>query len=144
MTSGKAYVPAALRGRVSQQAAQRCGYCLSSRELLGMPMTIEHIIPEAEGGPTAEENLWLSCIRCNLFKRAQTHATDPETGARVPLFDPRREAWSAHFRWDESGVLILGTTPRGRATQSALRLNNDDILVARRLWVVAGWWPPRG
>jgi len=83
MTSGKAHVPAALRERVSQQARQRCGYCLSSRErreLLGMPMTIEHIVPEALGGETREDNLWLSCIRCNLFKRAQIDAIDPETG----------------------------------------------------------------
>lgn len=106
-------------------------------------MTIEHIIPEAEGGPTTEDNLWLSCIRCNLFKGAQTHAIDPETSTRVPLFDPRRDAWSEHFRWSESGVEIVGTTPRGRATQKALRLNNADIVMARRLWVAAGWWPPR-
>ncbi len=143
MTSGKAHVPAALRELVSQQARHRCGYCLSSRELLGMPMTIEHIRPEALGGETREGNLWLSCIRCNLFKRAQIDALDPETGERVPLFDPRRDTWSAHFAWEDSGVEMRGTTPRGRATVRALRLNNEDILVARHLWVTAGWWPPR-
>jgi hypothetical protein len=143
MTSGKAHVPAALRERVSQQAQHRCGYCLSSRELLGMPMTIEHIRPESLGGETREDNLWLSCIRCNLFKRTQIDAIDPETGERVPLFDPRRDPWHAHFAWEDSGIEIRGTTPRGRATVRALRLNNDDILVARRLWVIAGWWPPR-
>ncbi len=57
-----------------------------------MPMTIEHILPEALGGATVEDNLWLSCIRCNLFKRTQTHAVDPDTRERVPLFDPRRDA----------------------------------------------------
>jgi len=76
MTSGKGRVSAALRERVSQQARYRCGYCLSSQELMGIPMTIEHIVPEALGGATVEENLWLSCIRCNLFKGAQTHAMD--------------------------------------------------------------------
>jgi hypothetical protein len=144
MSSGKARIPPALRERVSQQAGYRCGYCLSSQELLGMPMTIEHLIPETEGGPTVEDNLWLSCVRCNLFKRTQTHAVDPETGERVPLFDPRRDVWNEHFRWDDRGVEILGTTPRGRATCIALRLNNEDIVVTRRLWVAAGWWPPRG
>jgi len=109
-----------------------------------MPMTIEHILPEALGGETHEDNLWLSCIRCNLFKRAQIDAMDPETGKRVPLFDPRHDRWSAHFAWEDSGVEMRGTTPRGRATLRALHLNNEDILVARRLWVSAGWWPPRG
>lgn len=142
MTSVKARVPPLLCQRISREAGNRCGYCLSSRELLGMPLTIEHLIPEARGGPTTADNLWLSCIRCNLFKRAETHAFDPETSERVPLFDPRRDTWSEHFRWDETGVEIVGTTPCGRATQRALRLNNDDIRMARRLWVAAGWWPP--
>jgi hypothetical protein len=105
-------------------------------------MTIEHIVPEALGGATVEENLWLSCIRCNLFKGAQTHAKDPHTGEFVPLFDPRRDIWSEHLRWDDQGIELGGVTARGRATCAALRMNNPEITVARRLWVVAGWWPP--
>lgn len=143
MSPAKAYVPAALRERVARQAGYRCGYCLSSQELLGMRMTIEHLVPSAAGGKTAEENLWLSCIRCNLFKGAQTHAKDPESRISVALFDPRRDVWSEHFTWDERGIEIVGTTPRGRATCAALRLNNPEIIVARSLWAAAGWWPPR-
>ncbi|WP_437672300.1 HNH endonuclease [Sorangium sp. So ce131] len=136
-------MPAALRERVSRQAGHRCGYCLSSQELLGMPMTIDHLLPEAAGGPTVEENLWLSCSRCNQFKGAQTSARDPETGESVPLFNPRRDLWGDHFGWDHGGFEIVGKTARGRATRAALRLNNPEILAARRLWVAAGWWPPR-
>jgi hypothetical protein len=43
MTSGKGRVSAALRECVSRQAGYRCGYCLSSQELMGIPMTIEHL-----------------------------------------------------------------------------------------------------
>jgi hypothetical protein len=110
---------------------------------MGIPMTIEHLVPEILGGATVEENLWLSCIRCNLFKGAQTHAKDPHTGEWVALFDPRRDVWTEHLCWDEQGVEIKGITARGRATCAALRMNNPEITVARRLWVVAGWWPPR-
>jgi 5-methylcytosine-specific restriction endonuclease McrA len=30
-----------------------------------MPLDIEHINPEALGGPTTRENLWLACTRFN-------------------------------------------------------------------------------
>jgi 5-methylcytosine-specific restriction endonuclease McrA len=80
-------VPAALRTRIRQQARARCGYCLSSEALLGMPMEFERLTPLAAGGQTVEENLWLSCRRCNQFKGTQTHALDPVTAERVVLFN---------------------------------------------------------
>lgn len=144
MTSTKSRVPTPLRMRVAEQAGYRCGYCLSSQELLGMPMNIEHIIPEALGGSTDEENLWLSCVRCNLHKGARSGAIDPESGEVVAFFNPRRDSWTEHFAWSKTGVEIIGRSSRGRATSAALRLNNPEIVVARRLWVAAGWWPPRG
>ncbi len=52
MSPTKAYIPTALKKRISQDARYRCGYCLRSEELMGMPMTLDHIIPEAAGGPT--------------------------------------------------------------------------------------------
>jgi hypothetical protein len=48
------------------------------------------------------------------------------TGAIEPLFHPRHDNWSAHFRWD--GVCVKGTTPSGRATVRVLQIND-----ARRL-----------
>jgi hypothetical protein len=54
MKAAKAHVPTALRERVARQAGYRCGYCLCSQELLGMPMSIEHVVPEAAGGSTVE------------------------------------------------------------------------------------------
>lgn len=137
------YVPAELRERVEQQANYRCGYCLRTQELLGMPLTIDHIIPQAAGGMTTEENLWLACRRCNEFKGKQTHAIDPQTNESTTLFNPRRDKWTEHFAWDEAGVEIIGQTACGRATVKALQLNNIEIMVARRLWLGVGWWPPR-
>lgn len=143
MTGGKARIPEPLRERVSHLAGHRCGYCLCTPALLGMPMSIDHIIPESAGGPTTEENLWLACRRCNEFKGSQTAALDPETGVETPLFHPRRDEWHQHFRWSADGASIVAKTACGRATCRALRLNNDIIVVSRRLWVSAGFWPPR-
>ena len=139
----KDHISPALRARIEEQAHYRCGYCLRTQELLGLRLTLDHIIPEAAGGPTAEDNLWLACRRCNEFKGVHTHAVDPQTGERVPLFNPRRQVWGEHFAWDEPGVSIVGKTVCGRATVVALQLNNPEIVVTRRLWVSAGWWPPR-
>lgn len=138
-----AYISVALRKRVSQQAHHRCGYCLRSEELMGMPMTIEHIIPQALGGPTTEENLWLACPSCNQFKGAQIQAHDPQSDGTVKLFNPRLQVWDEHFAWSTDGTQMIGKTPCGRATVIALQMNNPEIIVTRRLWVSAGWWPPR-
>ncbi|PIU63940.1 MAG: hypothetical protein COS85_14465 [Armatimonadetes bacterium CG07_land_8_20_14_0_80_59_28] len=65
----------------------------------GVPLTLEHIIPQAQGGQTVEENLWISCRLCNEAKGVLTDAVDPESGAVVPLFNPRVQVWPNHFAW---------------------------------------------
>jgi hypothetical protein len=105
-------------------------------------MEFDHLIPQAAGGPTREENLWLACRRCNAFKGTQTHARDSHSAEWVTLFNPRQQVWSDYFAWSEDGTEIIGKTPGGRATIAALKMNNVEIVVARRLWVSVGWWPP--
>ena len=137
------YVPADLRRRVTIQACRRCGYCLTSEDVVGTPMEIEHIVPEALGGTTKEENLWLACPMCNRHKGCRTTAEDPASGQVVPLFNPRCQVWAEHFSWGSSGTRIIGTTASGRATVAALKLNRPALVKARRKWVAAGWHPPR-
>lgn len=107
-----------------------------------MPLDFDHLLPEAMGGATVRENLWLACSRCNDFKGDRIESLDPLTARTVPLFNPRTERWIDHFSWSLTGERILGQTPTGRATVEALRLNNEFIIVARRFWVEAGRWPP--
>jgi hypothetical protein len=64
---------------------------------LGMPLDIDHIIPEALDGPTIRANLWLACPRCHDFKGDRTTALGPDTGQRQPLFNPRTQRWTDHF-----------------------------------------------
>lgn len=135
-------IPVALRRKIREQAHVRCGYCLCSEVLIGMPMEFEHLLPLVSGGKTTEENLWLSCRRCNEAKGKQTEAVDLDTLHIVALFNPREQRWEEHFRWNDDGTEILGKASTGRATVFALKLNNPVIVVTRRLWVSAGWWPP--
>jgi 5-methylcytosine-specific restriction endonuclease McrA len=51
------YIPVTLQQQVREDAGRRCGYCLSSDMVTGIPLEIEHLIPESAGGPTARENL---------------------------------------------------------------------------------------
>jgi 5-methylcytosine-specific restriction endonuclease McrA len=138
----KAYIPPRLRSKVEETARYRCGYCLTSRDIIGQQMHIEHIIPKTAGGLSIEENLWLACPACNEFKGAQTHAIDPVTGRRVRLFNPRKQKWKRHFRWSADGTEIIGKTAVGRATVVALQMNHPVSIRTRQKWVLAGWWPP--
>lgn len=132
----------ALRRRIRNDAERRCGYCLSRQGLVLGALEIEHIVPLAKGGTDEETNLWLSCSLCNRHKATQVAASDPLTSATVPLFNPRNDKWHEHFGWSADGVLILGSTAKGRATVEALRLNNELAVEVRRNWVLAGWHPP--
>jgi hypothetical protein len=124
------HVPRPLRRIVVQRAGGRCEYCRVSQKGQGGTFHLDHIIPEADEGPTAEENLALSCIMCSLRKGSRTRAVDPETNAWGSLYNPRQDAWSEHFEW--RGVRIVGRTPTGRATVVALKLNHPDAMQIRR------------
>jgi hypothetical protein len=136
------YIPVKLQQQVRDDAGHRCGYCLSSETVTGIPLEVEHLVPASIGGPTERENLWLACHRCNKFKGNRTEASDPVTREVVPLFNPRIQTWHEHFQWSLDGSLVMGLTPPGRATVEALQMNNEYVVGARRFWVFAGWHPP--
>ena len=138
----RTYIPKGLRERVTAQARRRCGYCLTSEAIVGSPMELDHIIPEALGGLTEEDNLWLACPLCNGHKGDRIAAPDPETGESLRLFDPRHQVWREHIRWAVGGELVVGLTPTGRATVAALALNRPSLVNARRAWILVGWHPP--
>ena len=140
MKSG--YISAQLRDRIERQAKSRCGYCQSLQKYVLGTLEIDHLIPRSRGGGDDEENLWLACSPCNLYKGAQTHAIDPISRKRVRLFNPRRQQWSRHFVWSDDGSKIKGRTQCGRATVTALRLNNPLAVNVRQAWISVGWHPP--
>ena len=135
-------IPAALRQRVAEAAHFRCGYCLTAQRIVGPLLEIDHIVPQARGGPHDEDNLFLACPMCNSHKADRIEAVDPEGAATVPLFNPRTQVWAEHFIWSEDGTLVIGQTPIGRATVATLSLNSELRVRARAIWVEAGWHPP--
>jgi hypothetical protein len=134
--------PEERHNRLLAAARHLCGYCRSNQRLMGIRHILDHLTPRALGGTDDEANLWPSCQPCNGFKQARVEARDPLSGAVAPLFNPRTQSWSEHFAWTDGGTRIEGRTPTGRATVAALRLNRQELVEARSLWIEAGWHPP--
>jgi hypothetical protein len=127
---------------VAERAAHDCEYCRAPEAMFNLPFEVEHVIPPARGGADEESNWALACRSCNLYKGAHIDATDPETGATVPLFHPRQHDWNEHFRADAASGAMTGLTRVGRATVSRLRLNTPQQLAARRQWMRLKLFPP--
>ena len=123
-----AFIPHSLRQRVADQARHRCGYCLTQEAVVGSPMEVDHLFPRSLGGPSGEDNLWLTCSLCNEQKGIRIAGVDPQSGLLVRLFNPRHQVWQEHFAWIDYGIRIEGKTPIGRATVEALQLNRPSLV----------------
>ena len=134
------YIPAELRRLVIQRAAGRCEYCGLSQEGQEATFHIDHVIPVTAGGQTVAENLALACVSCSLRKAARQTAIDPQSGKEVALYNPRRDTWREHFRWED--VYLVGLTATGRATIEALDMNRVLILAMREEEAALGRHPP--
>jgi hypothetical protein len=125
---------------VWQRARSACEYCRMPHGLTVLPFQIDHVIAEQHGGQTVAENLALSCLVCNAHKGPNIASIDPVTGDLVPLFHPRRDHWSEHFRWE--GPRLRGLTPVGRVTVAVLAINLQARIVLRASFLTEGRFPP--
>ncbi len=135
-------IPRALRRRVRERAGRRCEYCQHADEFACAPFACEHVYPRSLGAGDSFEELAWSCPACNSHKSDKTSNRDPLTGREVPLFDPRTQEWNRHFRWSEDGLLIIGLTATGRASERALHLNRRELVNLRYLLSTIGEHPP--
>jgi hypothetical protein len=133
-------IPAEVRRGVERRAAGRCEYCRMHQALQGATFHVEHVVPTSRGGLSVPSNLAWSCPGCNLHKADRVHASDPETGRVVQLFNPRQDPWSDHFRWDDT--LVVALTAVGRATLATLRLNQPRRLQIRQAEALFRLFPP--
>lgn len=100
---------------------------------------VDRIIAVKHGGQTIAENLALSCLPCNRYKGSDLATFDPLTGEIVPLFNPRTQIWSEHFRLDNGQIIGIATT--GRATVFLLKLNEPKRLQIRQVLMAQGLYP---
>ena len=124
---------------VEARAGGRCEYCGMHQALQGATFHLEHITPRSRGGAFELDNLAWCCPACNLHKSDRTEASDPESGEVVPLFNPRRDAWSLHLQWED--YRVVGLTPVGRATVVVLDLNHLRRVRIRQAEAFFGLFP---
>lgn len=132
------YVPGPLRELVNNRANNCCEYCRYPQHASLFAFEMEHIVAEKHGGQTNADNLALACPFCNRAKGTDLASLDPETGYLTPLFNPRTQVWSEHFRFD--GARIVPLTAVGRVTVAILQVNAASRIAERELLQVTGAW----
>jgi HNH endonuclease len=130
-----------LQRLVRRRARHCCEYCQLPERYSSAPFEIDHIVAEQHRGRTVPSNLVLSCFADNHYKGPNLAGIDPKTGRRTWLFNPRRQKWSRHFRWD--GPTLIGRTPVGRATTAVLQINAEHRVAQRAALIAEGVFPPR-
>lgn len=125
-----------LEAEVRRRAGNRCEYCQIPESLFDVRHEIDHVIARQHRGATVPSNLALCCGRCNLHKGPNVAGVDPVSRSIVPLFNPREDRWTEHFRWN--GVLLDGITPTGRATVDVLAINLPNRVATRRIFLANG------
>ncbi len=127
----------ATRNWVQTRAGDRCEYCRfhQSHEPF-YRFHVEHIIAEVHGGTDGLGNLALACHHCNERKGTNLSGIDPVTGRIVRLYDPRRQSWGRHFRFN--GPVVVGRTQLGRATVAVLAMNASDRVELRSELIAEG------
>lgn len=118
---------------VEDRAQACCEYCLCQAAFSPDPFVIEHITPTSKGGKDELSNLAFSCQGCNNHKYTAISGLDPVTGTEVNLYHPRLDEWLDHFEWTQDDSVMVGKTPKGRATVERLKLNRPGVVNLRRV-----------
>jgi hypothetical protein len=100
------------------------------------PPHVDHVIAKKHGGRTHSANLAFTCAHCNGHKGTDIAGIDPVTRILAPLYNPRAERWTDHFRWD--GPLLVGETPTARATIRVLAINAGRRIAVRTQLMAEG------
>lgn len=125
-----------LRQLVAKRAHNHCEYCRLPEKAALHKHEPDHIVPRQHGGQSTQENLALSCMRCNRYKGSNIGSYDPQTGELTPFFNPRTQDWHNHFKLE--GAIIQPLTAVARVTVKILRINDENRVHEREQLQKAG------
>jgi hypothetical protein len=61
-------------------------------------------------------------------------------GKLYRLFNPRRQCWNRHFRWEQT--TLVGKTMFGKVTAQVLNINKESRVMLRENLLFEGRFPP--
>ena len=130
---------AALRAFVRERAGRRCEYCrVHEDEYDFVAFHVEHVIAKQHGGLYEPDTLCWSCAECNWAKGP--NLAGMLAGKLYPLFNPRKQKWSRHFRWEHT--MLVGKTKTGIVTVRVLDINSQARVMLRENLLFEGRFPP--
>ncbi len=118
-----------LRRAVRKRANGRCENCFMPDSEPIFPHEPDHIISLKHRGKTESANLAYACFECNRAKGSDISSLDPVNNILTPLFNPRQQQWTEHFRFN--GPIIEAHSPEGRVTIFLLKMNNGKRIAIR-------------
>ena len=131
---------AELRAFVRNRARGRCEYCrLHEDDADFLTFQIDHIIAKKHGGADDPQLLCYACSECNLAKGPNLAGL--LDGKLYPLFNPRKQNWERHFRWEQT--TLVGKTKTGIVTVHVLNINEAARVMLRENLLFEGRFPPK-
>jgi HNH endonuclease len=130
---------AALRAFVRERAGRRCEYCrLHEDDNNILAFHVEHVIAKQHGGLDDPNMLCWACAECNCAKGPNLAGLFG--GKLYSLFNPRKQKWHRHFRWELT--LLVGKTKTGIVTVQVLNINDPARVMLRENLLFEGRFPP--
>ncbi|WP_088258134.1 HNH endonuclease [Fimbriiglobus ruber] len=130
---------AALRAFVRHRADYRCEYCrLHEGDADYLAFHVDHVIAKQHGGTDDPDALCYACSECNWAKGP--NLARHLDGNFYPLFNPRRQNWKRHFRWEIT--TLVGKTKTGIVTIYVLNINAPSRVSLRENLLFEGRFPP--
>ena len=80
----------------------------------------------------------LACAKCNWAKGPNLAGI--LDGKLYPLFNPRKQNWKRHFRWELT--TLVGRTNTGIVTVQVLNINDPSRVMLRENLLFEGRFPP--
>jgi hypothetical protein len=132
-------IDAGLRAFVRERAGSRCEYCrLHEDDYDVIAFHVDHVIARQHGGLDDAASLCWACAECNRAKGP--NLAGMLAGKLYPLFNPRKQNWRRHFRWDQT--LLVGKTKTGIVTVQVLNINDPPRVMLRENLLFEGRFPP--
>jgi len=129
---------AALRAFVRERAGHRCEYCrLHEDDDDFLAFHVEHVIAKQHGGLDDPDTLCWACAECNWAKGPNLAGL--LGGKLYALFNPRKQSWHRHFRWEHTN--LVGKTKTGVVTVQVLNINDPARVMLRENLLLEGRFP---